>query len=77
MDFIQDLFPLKDTPSANSEYAWLHRLLKRKQKSKKKFHDDGHGDVQGNEITALDPSQESDVVSLDLSKAAFDRSKEK
>ena len=70
MDFIHDLFPLKEAPSTNSEYAWLHCLLKRKQRSKKDFHDDGHGDVQGNEIVALDPSQESDAVSLDLSKAA-------
>jgi len=70
MDFIHDLFPLKDAPSANSEYAWLHRLLKRKQRLKKDYHYDGHGDVQGNEIAALDPSQESAAVSLDLSKAA-------
>jgi len=71
MDFIHALFPLKEAPSANSEYAWLHRLLKRKQRSKKNSHDDGHGNVQGNEIAALDPSQESDAVSLDLSKAAL------
>ena len=69
MDFIHDLFPLKEVPSANSEYAWLHRLLKRKQRSKKNSHGDGHGDVQGNEIAMLDPSQESDAVSLDLSNA--------
>jgi len=69
MDFIHDLFPLKDASFANSEYAWLHRLLKRKQRSKKNSHGDGHGDVQGNEIAMLDPSQESDAVSLDLSNA--------
>ena len=35
MDFIHDLFPLKHAPSVNSEYAWLHRLLKRYKSPKK------------------------------------------
>ena len=62
MDFIHALFPLKEAPSANSKYAWLHRLLKRNQRSKKNSHDDGHGNVQDNEIAVLDPSQESEKM---------------
>ena len=60
VDFIHDLFPLKEAPTANSKYAWLHRLLKRKQRSKKNSHEDGHGDVQGSSL------DESDPMDLDL-----------
>jgi len=48
MDFIHDLFPLKHAPSANSEYAWLHRLLKRYKSPKKNSLTEDVEDVQGN-----------------------------
>ena len=68
MDFIHDLFPLKNAPSANSEYAWLHRLLKRYKSPKKNLLTEDFEDVQGNEIAALDPSQEADEVLTRSSK---------
>ena len=68
MDFIHDLFPLKTAPSANSEYAWLHRLLKRYKSPKKYLLTEDFEDVQGNEIAALDPLQEADEVLTRSSK---------
>ena len=68
MDFIHDLFPLKTAPSANSEYAWLHRLLKRYKSPKKNLLTEDFEDVQGNEIAALDPSKEADEVLTRSSK---------
>ena len=68
MDFIHDLFPLKHAPSANSEYAWLHRLLKRYKSQKKNSLTEDVEDVQGNEIAALDPSQEAEEVLTRSSK---------
>jgi len=68
MVFIHDLFPLKHAPSANSEYAWLHRLLKRYKSLKKNSLTDDLEDVQGNEIAALDPSQEAAEVLTRSSK---------
>jgi len=63
MDFIHDLFPLKIAPSANFDYAWLHRRLQRNvQRSKKNLLTEDFEDVQGNEIAALDPLQEPDEV---------------
>ena len=68
MDFIHDLFPLKHAPSANSEYAWLHRLLKRYKSPKKDSLTEDVEDVQGNEIAALDPPQEAEEVLTKSSK---------
>jgi len=68
MDFIHDLFPLKHAPSANSEYAWLYRLLKRYKSPKKNSLTEDVEDVQGNDIAALDPSQEADQVLTRSSK---------
>jgi len=69
MDFIHDLFPFKHAPSANSEYAWLHRLLKRYKSPKKNSLTEDVEDVQGNEIAALDPSQEAEEVLTRSSKS--------
>jgi hypothetical protein len=74
MDFIHDLFPLKHAPSANSEYAWLHRLLKRYKSPKKNSLTEDVEDVQGNEIAALDPSQEAEEVLTRSSKPVVLRS---
>jgi len=60
MDFIHDLFPLKHAPSANSEYAWLHHLLKRYKSPKNNSLTEYVEDVQGNESAALDPSPSFD-----------------
>jgi len=69
MNFIHDLFPLKIAPSANFDYAWLHRRLQRNvQRSKKNSLTEDFEDVQGNEIAALDPSQEPDEVLTRSSK---------
>ena len=68
IDFIHDLFPLKHAPSANSEYAWLHRLLKRYKSQKKNSLTEDVEDVQGNEIAALDPSKEAEEVLTRSSK---------
>jgi len=68
MDFIHDLFPLKHAPSANSEYAWLHRLLKCYKSPKKNSLNEDVEDVQDNEIAALDPSQEAEEVLTRSSK---------
>ena len=68
MDCVHDLFPLKNAPSANSEYVWLHRLLKRYKSPKKNLLTEDFEDVQGNEIAALDPSQEADEVLTRSSK---------
>ena len=68
MDFIYDSFPLKTAPLANSEYAWLHRLLKRYKSPKKILLTEDVEDVQGNEIAALDPSQEAEEVFTRSSK---------
>ena len=68
MDFIQDSFPLKHAPSANSEYAWLYCLLKRYKSTKKNSLTEDIEDVQGNEIAALDPSQEAEEVLTRSSK---------
>ena len=68
IDFIHDQFPLKTAPSTNSEYAWLHRLLKRYKSPKKNLLTEDFEDVPGNEIAALDPSQEADNVLTRSSK---------
>ena len=54
---------LKYTPLDTFEYAWLHRRLQRNiQRSTKNSLTEDFEDVQGNEIAALDPSQEADKV---------------
>jgi len=60
---------LKHTPLATFEYARLHRCLQRNiQRSKKNSLTEDFEDVQGNEIAALDPSQEYDKVLTRSSK---------
>jgi len=60
MDFIHDCFPLKEEPSSNSEYAWVHNLLRQNRSPKKNLTTQDAEDMQGNEIVALDPLQESE-----------------
>ena len=60
MDFIHDCFPLKEEPLSNSEYAWVHNLLRQNRSPKKNLTTQDAEDMQGNEIVALDPLQESE-----------------
>jgi len=46
VDFIHNNFPLKHTPCANPEYAWMHGLMQRNQAVHKDSHfSDDFGDV--------------------------------
>jgi len=55
VDFIHNNFPLKHTPSANPEYAWMHGLMQRNQAVQKdSLFSDNFGDVDQGMIAALD-----------------------
>jgi len=69
MDFIHDCSPLKEEPSSNSEYAWVHNLLGRNWSLKKNLTTQDAENMQGNgEIVALDPLQESEKKQSGSSK---------